>query len=403
MAMRSVIRWSVIVITTVHGLIHFMGAVKGFGWADVTELTEPIGPAMGVAWLVAGLSVLAAAALLAADHRHWWRASVLAAMLSQAVVVTSWSDARAGTAANALLLAAAVHGDAARGPRSLRTRYSQLSAESVAQAVTHDRHTGPLVQASELAHLPAPVADYVRASGAVGRPRVIGVKVRSHGRIRSGPDQPWMNWTGAQVNTFGPTPTRTFFMDATKAGLPIDVLHVYREGVATMDVRAMSMLPVIHSSGPPIDRAETVTVLNDLCVFAPAALVDAPIEWTAVDDRHARASWTVGLHTVSAELVFDDAARLVDFISDDRLRASANGHAFAPQRWSTPVADYRRADGRLAATTGRGRWHPTDEESFDYLELHVDSIEFVESDVVEPDATNEHDDASWRRRQSALN
>ena len=104
-----------------------------------------------------------------------------------------------------------------------------------------------------------------------------------------------------------------------------------------------------------------------------------PIEWTAVDDRHARATFANAGHTASAVLTFDDAHELIDFVSDDRLRSSADGRTFTRQRWSTPIAGYRSFGGRRLGARGAGRWHPDDEPAFDYLEFHTDDIAYLES------------------------
>jgi hypothetical protein len=70
--MRTVIRWIVIAVVALHGLIHLLGTAKGLGWADVTQLKEPISTAMGVAWLAAAVLVMAAGTLLAIRVRWWW-------------------------------------------------------------------------------------------------------------------------------------------------------------------------------------------------------------------------------------------------------------------------------------------------------------------------------------------
>ena len=85
-------------------------------------------------------------------------------------------------------------------------------------------------------------------------------------------------------------------------GLPVTVLHVYDHGKATMRGKLLSLVTVVSASGPVMDRAETVTLFNDLVVFAPAAIVDAPIRWTAVDDQHALGTLTYGDETVTARL-----------------------------------------------------------------------------------------------------
>lgn len=98
-------RWVFAFIIALHGLIHFMGPAKAFGFADFPQLTRPISRGMGVVWLLAGVLTLAAVATLFAWPRRWWVLGAAAVVLSQAVIFTSWTDAKAGTVANILLLA----------------------------------------------------------------------------------------------------------------------------------------------------------------------------------------------------------------------------------------------------------------------------------------------------------
>ncbi len=234
----------------------------------------------------------------------------------------------------------------------------------------------------DLDPLPAPVARYIRQAGAVGKPPVGSIRAVFHGRIRAGADKRWMAFTGEQVNTFGRSPERFFRMHATMAHLPVDVLHVFTGDSATMRVKLCSLLPVANASGPVMDRSETVTVLNDLCVLAPAALADARIAWTELDDRRARATFTRGAHTVTADLLFDDRDHLVDFTSEDRSRASSNGKTFRAQRWSTPVGGYRSFHGRMTAASGQARWTgPEPEGTWTYLEFELDDIVSTTSTV----------------------
>ncbi len=353
---RRVVRFAVSAALVAHGAVHLLG--EGPGWTAAAAL------------------IMSAGLLLAVDVTWWWLVGAGGLLLSQVLVVGAWDAAAAGAAANALLAVAVVHGFASQGPISLRARYRRLATQTLADAGR--RPPSPLVTDADLAHLPAPVATYVVRCGAVGQPRVQGFRARIHGRIRSGADAPWMVWAGEQANVAGPDASRLLFMDATMKGLPTDVFHSFVGPDARMQVRPVSLLPLIDARGDDMTRAETVTLLNDLCVLAPAALVDAPIAWVPVDDTHTRAVFTHGAHTVTALLEFDADGDLVDFVSDDRLRSSPDGSVFTRQRWSTPLAGYRWLDGRRLATCGRARWHPpSPEQPFDYLEFEVDAITYV--------------------------
>ncbi|WP_407343131.1 DUF6544 family protein [Pengzhenrongella phosphoraccumulans] len=376
--MRSAVRWFVVAVVVGHGLIHLLGAAKGLGWAEVAALPEPISPAMGVAWLAAAAVVVAAGVLLAARNRRWWVVGTVAVVLSQAVIVTSWDDARTGTVANLLLLVALGYALASRGPASYRAEYQRRAAVALG-APRPATGAGAVVTEADLAHLPYLVAEHVRRSGAVGQPRVVSVHARIHGRIRSSATARWMTYTGEQINTFGSAPSRLFWMDATMLGLPVDVLHVLVGPTATMRVKVCSMVPMVNAAGPDMDRAETVTLFNDLCILAPAALIDAPITWQPLDDHHVRGVFTNGAQTVTADLVFDDGD-LVDFVSDDRMSTSRDG-SLTPQPWSTPVRDYARFGTRRLATYGEGHWHTTGtgtgtDGEFAYLEYNLDAIAY---------------------------
>jgi len=364
-SLGRIVRRATGVVVVVHGLIHLLGAAAGLGWTDDAAIR--LAPGTAVPWLVAALLVIASGIGLLAGTRLWWLLGAPAVVVSQVLIVTSWQDAWAGSAANVILLLAVVHGWFAEGPGSRRARFRR--AAGVAGPATTE-----LLTDADLAHLPEPVARYIRRTGAVGMPKVSRFTARMNGRIRAGHDQPWMPFTGEQVNTYGPEVSRHFRMHATMRGLPVDVLHVLVDGRATMQVAVCSMVPVVDAAGPEMDRAETVTLFNDLCVLAPAALVDAPIAWEA-DGGRVRGTYTNGGHTVSAELVFDADGDLVDFVSDDRLRSSADGKAFTPMRWSTPLADYREAHGRRLCTVGTAVWHaPEPEGTFAYLEFRLEDL-----------------------------
>lgn len=371
--MRNVLRWSVILVITGHGLIHLLGAVKGFGWAEVPALEQPIGAALGLCWLAAAALMLLTAGLLVARVETWWTVAAAAVLASQAVIITSWSDAKVGTVVNVLLALAAVYGIASYGRASLRATFRR----DVKAALEASRPSSGPVTEDDLERLPVPVADYLRRVGAVGQPRVTSFRATIHGRIRAGADQGWMSFTGEQVNTYGADPTRQFFIDATRSGLPVDVLHVFAAGHASMRVRLCSLLRLVKASGPDLDRAETVTVFNDLCVLAPAALVDAPVAWQTLGSRQARGAFTLGGRTVTAELTFDEDHELVDFVSDDRMAASADGTSFVARRWSTPISSYRDVGPRRIAVIGEAHWHlPAPDAEFSYLDFRVDDLRY---------------------------
>ncbi len=355
---------ALVALVVVHGLIHFLGFAKAVGLAELPQLTQPVSRGLGVVWLLAGSAMLGAAFHLLWAPRSWWITALVAVILSQVVIVTSWSDARFGTVANVLILAAVVYGFARDGPLGFRAEYE----EDVAARLSAPPHRDVLTEA-DLAGLPEPVRRYVARSGAVGRPRPWHFRAKWAGRIRQSPDDPWMRLAAEQHN-FLDEPARFFHLDARRGGLPVDGYHAFSDGRATMRIRLLSLVSMVHARGPEMDRAETVTFFNDLTLLAPGALADARIEWRAVDDRTARGRYTLAGNTVSAVLHFDEGGDLVDFVSDDRSAASP-GEELKRQRWSTPVLRHGVFDGLRAVAAGEGRWHPPDAPAYAYIELEL--------------------------------
>ena len=369
-----------VVFLVVHALIHVLGFAKAFGYADLPALTVPIGPGMGVLWQLAACLFLAAALAVYAYPRVWWLFGALALVVSMVAIVPSWRDAKAGAYANGLVLIGVLFGALTYGPTSLRAAYDRDVHDVLS---TTARLAPPIVTDADLDGLPAPVQRYLRASGVVGQPRVTDMQVRMHGRIRGAPDAAWMAFTAEQHNTFGQTPARLFYMTATRAMVPIQGYHRFAEAPASMQIRAAALVPVVDLAGEEMTRSETVTLFNDICVMAPAALLDTRVDWgssrTVTASTGGRdtvpARFTHLGQTVSAELVIEADGTLVDFISDDRLATSADGATMKRERWSTPLRGVRAFGASRLSAVGEARWHHGD-RSWSYIELTIDEVRY---------------------------
>ena len=359
-------------VLVLHGLIHLMGTAKAFGLADLEALKLPIPPAMGAVWTAAALLFLATAGAVFLWPRGWWWLAAAAIAVSMVAIVPSWADARAGALANALIAVAATVAVLLGGPTSLRAAYDRDVHEALGAA----RGREAVVTEADLAPLPAPVQRYLRVAGVVGQPRVRTMQLRMHGRIRSGPAAGWMPLDVHQVTTFDP-PARYFYFDATMARLPVPGYHRFAGGEATMLVKMLGAVPVAHDSGPSVTKSETVTFLNDLALLAPSALLLPNIRWEPVDDRQARAVFTLGAHTIAATLVFDAEGHLRDFWSDDRGKAEPGGTAHG-LRWSTPVRTFRRFGAVTLMAEAEALWHEP-AGPYAYLELTLDDVVYNSS------------------------
>jgi hypothetical protein len=236
---------------------------------------------------------------------------------------------------------------------NLRGEYQrQLNAEMAKDKESRK----PIITEADISKLPRPVQRFLQKNGTVGRPRVAGVLVNYDMEMFQKPGSVGMPGPAQQYDGFDP-PRRLFFLTTVMKGLPVAVLHDYRGKEATMRVRLSSLLDVINiASSSDFARTETVTLLNDLCFFAPSWLTDDRLQWHPVDDHSAAVTFTNGPYNVGATLIFNDSDELVNFVSDDRGALQDDG-SLKIMRWSTPMRNYQESDGRWFPTEGEAIWH----------------------------------------------
>lgn len=227
--------------------------------------------------------------------------------------------------------------------------------------------------AADIAVLPVAVQRHLQRSGAIGKPPVRAFHIVYDAVMSRQPGHEGLPGTAEQFNLVQ-SPRRLFFMASRMAGLPVAVLHDYAGSAASMRVRIAGLFDVANQQGAELARVETVTLLNDLCFWAPSSLIGAQFRWREIDDRQVELSFTNGPHTVDATLVFDADGDLVDFVSDDRAQSQPDG-TFKRLRWSTPMHERREFEGRRVPTRGEAIWHGP-EGAFVYGRFTVRSIRF---------------------------
>jgi hypothetical protein len=363
------VRLFLFLVIVVHGLIHLMGFAKAFRYAELSQLTQKISRPAGLLWLLCALALTSAGALLLLREQSWWWVALPAVVLSQVLIFASWSDAKFGTAANVIILLPLIAAVMEARPGSYGERYMAAAREGLARYVDM-----PLVTDSDLSHLPAPVQKYLRVVGAVGKPRMHNFRAVFTGEFRNGMESPWMVFRSEQYNFFD-QPSRVFLMTATRYDLPVQGLHLFRGNGASMQIKLASFLQVVDAKGPEMNQGETVTLFNDLCLLAPAALIDKQrIRWEAAGPLAARATFTHQGNTIGALLSFNQAGELTDFMSNDRF-LSSDGKTFQSYPWSTPVRNYRNLGGRRVVGYGEAVWHNPQGE-FSYGKFNLAEIEY---------------------------
>lgn len=360
-------------LLVIHGLIHILGFVKAFDLATVDQLVRPITRPAGILWLTCTVLFLAAAGMLLAGASWWWLPGLVALILSQALIIMSWSDARFGTIANLLLVLPLLAALMNTLPGSHVNRFTADVRERLRPVAA----TGTVTEL-DIARLPMPVQRYLRFTGAVGRPKVVNFRVSMTGTMRRSPGGDWLAINARQYS-FLDDRARLFYISSALYGVPFDGYHAYIGEHATMQITVAHLLTVADARGEKMDRGETVTMFNDMCLMAPAALIDPSIGWELLDTLTVKATFSNAGNTISAILSFDPSGALKDFISHDRSRTN-DGVMYLDHPWSTPVRAYHTFHGMNLAGEADAVWHAP-EGAFTYARFTITDVEYNVADV----------------------
>jgi hypothetical protein len=340
-----------------------MGFAKAFNYGNISQLTKEISKPAGICWLAAAFLFMAVTLSYLFKNEVWPYFAVTAAILSQILIIAVWKDARFGTIANVIIILAAI---AAWGSLHFETSFRDdvkinLQRTNIIQT--------DLLSEADIQSLPQTVQKYLRYSGVINQPKIKNVKIVFEGEMRSkGKD--WFTFQSVQYNFFD-NPTRLFFMKAKMFGTTVPGFHHYQDATAQMDVKLFGLFTVVHVSGKEMTKAETVTLFNDMCLMAPASLIDKRIEWTPADSLSVKATFNNGTNKISAILYFNEQGQLINFISDDRTDINAMNQ----YRFSTPVKDYVEMNGRKIMKYGEAIWHYPEGE-FVYGKFNLKNIEY---------------------------
>jgi uncharacterized membrane protein YidH (DUF202 family) len=354
-------------LITIHGLIHFIGFAKAFGYGKIEQITKEIPKPMGMIWCITALALIIVGILFLLKKDGWSILAIIAAIVSQILIFTVWQDAKFGTIPNIIIIAVAI---LSLGITNFENSFHQ---DVRANLIRTNRLPIEMLTEADLQPLPESVQRYLRYANVIDKPKVKNVRIVFKGEMRE-KGKEFFPFTSEQYNFFD-RPTRLFFMKAQMFGLTVPGYHKYSDAQATMDIRLFGLFPIVQHSGKIMDKTETVTLFNDMCLMAPATLIDRHIQWQELDRNSARAIFTNQGITISAILYFNDRGQLINFRSDDRTAISD----MKQYPFFTPVADYQNIDGINIMSRGEAVWGYPD-GNFTYGRFVFKNIRYNQSD-----------------------
>ena len=356
------------IILIMHGLIHFMGFAKAFDYGNSTQITKEISKSMGIFWLIAALLFIIATILFFLKNEYWIYLAIVASIISQFLIFGIWKEAKFGTIANLIIIVVAV--------LSWTTyNFENSFKKDVKFNLNKSKNVNiGLLTQNDIQLLPKPVQKYLLYCNVLNKPKVKNIRLIFDGEMREkGKD--WFKFQSVQYNFFD-NPTRLFFMKAKMSGTTVQGYHNYQNANASMQVKLFGAFSVVDESGIVMNKAETVTVFNDMCLMAPATLIDNRIQWKTIDDYTVEAVFDNEGFQIKATLTFNEKGQLINFTSDDRYAVSD----MKPYRFSTPIKDNKNFNGINVPTYGEAIWHYPD-GAFVYGKFYLKNIEYNVSEL----------------------
>lgn len=343
-----------IALLTTHGLIHLIGFIKEFQLATVSQLsgktffpiTDSLAKPIGLLWLAVCLCLLATAILFFLQNDGWWIPGIISLLLSQALIIIYWQDAKFGTVANAILLLVLI-------PANGQWRLNQKVA-SERQAMLQDIAGLPneILTETRIAPLPEVIRRWLLRSKVVGKPMVKTIYLKQRGQMKTAPTGSWMPFEAEQTNTI---PQPAFIWQTTMN--PFPVVNItgrdrYYQGRGNMLIEVLSVLPIVNSDGKTIDQGSMLRFLGEM-VWFPAGAISPYLSWKEIDARTARATMTFGNVQADGIFRFDEHGDVVSFEAN-RYYDRKEGATL--EKWFIRTKDYREFEGIRIPAQGEVTW-----------------------------------------------
>lgn len=211
----------------------------------------------------------------------------------------------------------------------------------------------------DIKYLPQPVQKFLIHVGVVGQEKVHSFRAIAEGEIKMNRDSDWTKIKIEQYNFTGSKLVRLFYLRMKMYGIPIYALHSYTDKGASMVGKLAGLFNVINTKGNVMRISDTITLLNDMCLFAPAALIDERISWEQIDENTVNAIFKTEYCTITATLYFNEKNELIKFTSEDRYYDNGDG-TYQKAKWTTPFKDYKEINGLLLPSYGEAIYNLQD-------------------------------------------
>lgn len=362
-------KWFVFAVALLHGLIHLLGFIKGFELKEVKELTMPISKPMGVIWLLATLFFVLFAISYITNTKFAWIFGVIAVVISQLLILFVWKDAKFGSLPNVLILIVSVFLFASCSfQRMIKQETSALLSQS---KIKNER----IVTESDIENLPVPVQNWMRSSGALGRPYINAGKVFQKAEMKLKPEQEkWMSAGAVQYTTIN-KPGFIWSVDVKMNGLLTFVgRDKFENGKGEMLIKMNSLIKIVNERGEKLDEGTLQRYLGEM-VWFPSLALSEYITWEAINNTTAKATMTYMGTSGSGTFTFNANGDVTQFTA---LRYKGNETDAKRYEWVMNIVGYNTFEGIKVPSKMTSTWKLC-EGDWTWLKMEVTEIQYNEN------------------------
>jgi len=355
-----------LILLLLHGIIHLLGFVKSYHLAEIPQLSLEIPRSLGNLWLFCAFLFLIVLILMVLNKPFWPLFAIAAVILSQALIVLYWQDAKFGTILNIIILLVSI-------PATGKFQFDNMVQKEATELLSNiPKKSDAKINIDDLADLPGIVQKWMENSGVVGKQKVVSVRLKQTGELKTKPEGKWMSFTAEQYFDVE-NPAFVWVTDVTAfPEIHLSGRDKFNNGEGKMLIKLLSLIPVVNDGkNDKLNSGTMLRFLGETCWF-PSAALNKYISWEEVDANSAMATFSINNKKVSGLFTFTKNGELKSFESERYFGA---GEDAQKEKWLVEAVSYKEFEGITVPNKSKVTWKLPDGD-FNWLNLEITTLEY---------------------------
>lgn len=228
-----------------------------------------------------------------------------------------------------------------------------------------------VIQKEDIEKLPLPVQKWLMNSQIIGKQKIVTVRLKQQGPMRTQKDGPWME---SEAEQYFRVDDPSFVWKAKVKMAPFLYLSgndTFKDGKGKMKILFLSLFSVVDAEGPEMDSGTMMRYLAEMPWF-PAAALNSYIQWEEVDQYSAKATMTYKGVSVSGIFNFNENGDLLKF-TGKRYREVSGDYVLSD--WGGIYKEFKEFEGIRIPSKSDIFWVEEDGE-FKWFECEITEIEY---------------------------